>query len=94
VGRKTRKTKIRHDEVRSNRSGLIGIGFVVVSLAVVVGIQGQTLKKKEHEYYLKEQSLQKQIDEEETLAGKLEEQRIFVQTKQYIEEMEKRNLDW
>ena len=48
---------------------LIGITFVVFSLAVIVTVKGASLKDKE-----------------------LEEYRIYVQTKQYIEEVAKQKL--
>ena len=56
---------------------LIGITFVVFSLAVIVTVKGASLKDKELEYQIREE---------------LEEYRIYVQTKQYIEEVAKQKL--
>ncbi len=54
---------------------LIGITFVVFSLAVIVTVKGASLKDKELER-----------------SKELEEYRIYVQTKQYIEEVAKQKL--
>ena len=65
---------------------LIGITFVVFSLAVIVTVKGASLKDKELEYQIREENLTAQRDKE------LEEYRIYVQTKQYIEEVAKQKL--
>ena len=71
---------------------IIGITFVVFSLAVIVTIKGVTLKEKEREYELRLENLQAQVDKEEERSKKLEEYRVYVQTKQYIEEVAKQKL--
>jgi cell division protein FtsB len=88
IGRSRRKRKDRW----GNRMALIGITFVVFSLAVTVTIKGTTLKEKEREYQLRVQNLQAQVDKEEERAKELEEYRVYVQTKQYIEEVAKQKL--
>lgn len=50
------------------------------------------MKKKDLEYQAKEQSLMRQVELEENRAAELEEYRIYVQTKQYIEEVAKQKL--
>lgn len=50
------------------------------------------MKKKDLEYQAKEQSLMRQVELEEKRAEELEEYRIYVQTKQYIEEVAKQKL--
>lgn len=71
---------------------LIGITFVVISMAVVVNLRGASLKDKELEYQIKEENLQARLEQEERRAAQLEEERIFVQTKQYIEQVAKEKL--
>ena len=71
---------------------LIGVTFVVFSLAVIVTIKGVALKEKEQEYHLRLESLKVQVDKETERAEKLEEYRVYVQTKQYVEEVAKQKL--
>lgn len=71
---------------------LVGITLVVLSMAVVVQMRGGSLRAKDLEYQVKEENLARQIEEEKTRAKQLEEQRIYVQTKQYIEKTAKEKL--
>lgn len=71
---------------------LIGITFVVFSLAIIVTIKGAGLKEKDREYQLRLENLQAQVEKEEARAGELEEYRKYVQTKKYIEEVAKQKL--
>lgn len=75
-----------------NRMAILGITFVVLSLAVIVTIKGGTLKEKEREYELRLEALKTQEADEEERSQKLEEYRIYVQTRQYIEEVAKQKL--
>ena len=70
-----------------NRMALIGITMVVLSLAIVVRIGASSLKEKDLEYQAKEQNLEEVLADEEERALELEEYRIYVQTKQYIEKI-------
>lgn len=79
-------------EALENRLVVIGISLVVLALSVVVGISSKSLEQKNHEYILKEESLMKQISAEKARADQLEHQRIYVQTKQYIEKVAKEKL--
>ena len=71
---------------------LIGITFVVFSLAVIVTVKGASLKDKELEDQIREENLTAQRDKELERSKELEEYRIYVQTKQYIEEVAKQKL--
>ena len=71
---------------------LIGITFVVFSLAVIVTVKGASLKDKELEYQIREENLTALRDKELERSKELEEYRIYVQTKQYIEEVAKQKL--
>ena len=61
-------------------------------MAVVVNLRGASLKDKELQYQMKEETLQKRLEQEQQRAEQLEEQRIYVQTKQYIEKVAKEKL--
>ena len=87
-----RRTKKRKQGRWGNRMALVGITFVVMSLAVAVNIRGSSLRQKDLEYRIREEKLLKQKEEEEARAAELEERRIFVQTKQYIEQVAKEKL--
>lgn len=71
---------------------MLGLTLVVGSLAVVVGIRGSSLREKDAEYRMKETRLEAQLAEEERRAEQLEEERVYVQTKQYIEKVAKEKL--
>ena len=71
---------------------LIGITMVVLSLAVIVQTRGVDLKKKDLVYQIKEEQLEAQVAAEEERAAQLEEYRVYVQTKQYIEKIAKEKL--
>ena len=80
-----RRTKRKKRERLGNRLAIIGITFVVLSMAVVVNMRSASLKQRDLEYQMKEESLRNQLAQEEQRAAKLEEERVYVQTKQYIE---------
>ncbi|GLC78256.1 FtsB family cell division protein [Lacrimispora brassicae] len=86
------KSRRKRKDKWGNRMALIGITFVVFSLAVIVTIKGVGLKEKEREYELRLENLQAQVDKEDERSKKLEEYRVYVQTKQYIEEVAKQKL--
>ncbi|WP_442855551.1 septum formation initiator family protein [Clostridium sp. Marseille-P2415] len=86
------KSRRKRKDKWGNRMALIGITFVVFSLAVIVTLKGVTLKEKEQEYRLRLENLQAQVDKEQERAKELEEYRVYVQTKQYIEEVAKQKL--
>lgn len=86
------KTRRRKKDKWSNRLAIVGITLVVISLGVVVNLKSTSMKKKDLEYQLREQTLKQQVEKEENRAEELEEYRIYVQTKQYIEEVAKQKL--
>ncbi len=88
---RARKDRSRHDKA-VNRMTLVGITLVVVSLAVAINLRGTSLKAKDLEYQVKEANLIRQVEEEQDRSEELEERRIFVQTKQYIEQVAKEKL--
>ena len=72
----------------NNRMALVG----VLSLAVAVHIKGIDLKEKDRSYSIREENLEAQVAKEEERAKQLEEYRVYVQTKQYIEKVAKEKL--
>lgn len=90
--KETRKTKRKKRERLGNRLALTGITFVVLSMAIVVNMRSASLKQRDFEYQMKEESLRAQLAQEEQRAARLEEERVYVQTKQYIEKVAKEKL--
>ena len=90
---KTRGTgRRKRREGWSNSLAIIGITVVVLSLALVVNIKNHSMEKKVMEYQAKEESLTRQVENEQKRAAELEERRVYVQTKQYSEEVAKQKL--
>lgn len=90
--RETRRSIRKRKEHQGSRMALVGITFVVISLAVVVNIRGTTLKEKDQAYQIREENLTRELEQEKKRAQELEEERIYVQTKEYIEKMAKEKL--
>ena len=84
--RQDRTAGKKKKEKAANRLALMGITLVVLSLG------GISMKEKDRQYRLKEEQLEKQKSEEEQRAQELEEYRIYVQTKEYIEKVAKEKL--
>ena len=82
----------RRKEKNGNRFAIITVTVVVVSLAVGVNIKTGSLKAKEAQYTEREKALERQLEEQEERAADLEEERVYVQTKQYIEKIAKEKL--
>lgn len=89
---RNRRTKQRSKYSLGSRMALIGITMVVLSLAVVTNLGASSLREKDLEYQAKEQNLEKLLAEEESRASQLEEYRVYVQTKQYVEKVAKEKL--
>ena len=87
-----RRNKRKSRNSWGNRMALIGITIVVMSLGVVTHVGTASLREKEQEYAVKEQNLEKTKAQEEARAAELEEYRIYVQTKQYVEKVAKEKL--
>lgn len=90
--RMSERARKRRKDRWGNRLAILGITIVVVSLGVVVNVKSGSLRKKDLEYQTREETLVRQVDQEKSRANELEEYRIYVQTKQYIEEVAKQKL--
>ncbi len=91
MSRRSRSRRYKRDKW-GNRMAMLGLTLVVGSLAVVVGIRGNSLRDKDMEYRLKQEKLQTELENEERRAQELEEKRVYVQTKQYIEKVAKEKM--
>lgn len=89
---RTRRSREKKRDKWGNRMALIGITVVVLSLAVVIGLKSKSLKEKDLAYQIREENLLAQKAKEEERKEELEERKIYVQTKQYIEEVAKEKL--
>ena len=89
---KNKKIKKQKKDRWANRMAIIGITLVVFSLGVVVNVKSASMKKKDLEYQEREAFLQQQYDQEANRAEELKEYQVYVQTKQYIEEVAKQKL--
>ena len=89
---KNKKGKQQRKDKWSNRIALIGVTIVVLSLAVVVNIKSASLRQRDLEYQIREENLEVQKQKELERKADLEERKVYVQTKQYIEEVAKEKL--
>jgi len=74
----------------SNRLGIIGITAVVAILGGVLTFSMMESNKKLTTLTNQEAKLQEELEQEQTRVDELEEQRVYIQTKKYIEEAAKR----
>ena len=92
TGRKKRR------EGLGNRLAIIGITIVVLSLAVVVNVKFLRNMSQRAADILRDDLANRgpvrlsQVENEQKRAAELEERRVYVQTKQYIEEVAKQKL--
>lgn len=87
-----RKKLKRKDGNLSNKLTFVGVILVVCFLALAMGVKGHDLKKKEQAYAIRVENLEKQVGQEETRAEELEQHRVYVTTKEYIEKIAKEKL--
>ena len=64
----------------------------ITSFSILCKENRASLKEKDLAYQIKEENLAKELEEEKERAEKLEEERIYVQTKEYIEKVAKEKL--
>ena len=77
---------------RQNRLGVFAVGFVATVLAVVFAVQTYQLKEKDRAYEERLEQLRQEIAAETEKGEELKELQIYMQTKQYIEEMARRKF--
>lgn len=82
----------KHKKV-SRRKNVINSIAVILIMLVFVGIiahQIDNLREEEKELSRKEQMLEERLEREQERTQELEERRVYVQTKEYIEEEAKK----
>ena len=88
-----RKKRTKKKEINIEiRLSLIAITLVICTLTLTLQARSYGLKALEHEYILKEEKLLKELDNEKKRSEELEEMKIYIQTKGYIEKMARENL--
>lgn len=80
----------RKKESKEGRLGIIGIVALVVVFAVVIYSKTIESKGELEELNKKQEQLQESLYEEEARSEALEEKKIYVKTKLYVEEMAKK----
>lgn len=71
----------------SHKLGMAAVTLVVAAMLCVLSVKMTSLRERDEVYAARESALEKQLETEKERSEQLEEQRIYVQTKQYIEEM-------
>lgn len=79
-------------EQTGNKMIIYIVTAVVAVFALVLWVRTRALEAKEQQYIEKEQAILAQVAQEEERAKTLEEYRVYVQTKQYVEKMAKEKL--
>ena len=83
--RKVRKRKKR-------RTGLKLIAVMVMFICGIVIFKRQDLEKEYHSKLLKKESLEQQIETENSVAKELEEKKAYMQTKRFVEDVAREAL--
>lgn len=90
----TRKTRVVNGrgkrKGRGNRINGLAVIFIAAILIFVLGIQIKNMEQEDKELSAKVNNLQNTCEQESNRTQELEAQKIYVQTRQYIEEMAKK----
>lgn len=82
----------RKEKMRGNRLGVVAIGFVVILLLCVLSVQTVQLKATQSKYQERENVLRRELEAERARTADLDEYRVYVQTKEYIESAARQRL--
>lgn len=82
----------KYRKKRLNRACNKAIFFVLAVMTIVLSVMTVQLKDKQKQYEERIEVLQRELAEEEDYAQQLEEKKLYVQTKQYIEEIAREKL--
>lgn len=74
---------------KRNKLSMFLIGFAVMVLCSVLLVQISDMRETQRQLKTQEASLQARYDEEMNRTKQLEEERVYVQTKKYVEEKAK-----
>jgi len=84
------KKKTANKFKQSNKLGMFSVLIIVVSICGVLLYQMKDLNAKDKELEKTQSELKQQLEDEKERSEYLEEQRIYVQTKKYVEEVAKK----
>lgn len=82
-------SRAKGKQKNEGRLGIIGICAVVIAFGVVMFIKTEDTREEAEDLSKKQQQLEAQLQDEQERAGQLEEKKIYVQTKKYVEEVAK-----
>lgn len=91
--KETRRPKRRKRDRQGNRMALIGIVFVIFSMALVVNARSSSLRAKDLEYQVREENLRAQVEEEKKRAEDLEENGSMSRQSSILRKLPKRSWD-
>lgn len=77
---------------RSNRAAMVGITVVVALLLCGLFLQGMRLQEKAEVYAAKEAQLEADIEAENERTQEIEDQKKYMQTKKFVEEVAREKL--
>ena len=77
---------------RSNRAAMIGISVMVAVLLCVLFIQGSRLQVTAEVYAAREAELSEEIEKERERTQEIEDQKKYMQTDKYVEEVARQKL--
>ncbi len=89
MNRKRQARKMKQNQI----SGLVLITLIIAVLAIMLSFRYADLREKQEGYAGQQAYLENLIKEEEERAEALAAQKIFVQTKQYIEQVAREKLN-
>ena len=69
-----------------NGVSILGLVLVVTLLAIVIFVRGNTLQEQNKNYLAMEESLEEELNKEKQREKKLDEERVYSKTKEYIME--------
>ena len=72
--------------VFGNGVTILGLVLVVTLLAIVIFVRGNTLQEQNKNYLAMEESLEEELNKEKQREKKLDEERVYSKTKEYIME--------
>lgn len=75
---------------REGRLGIVGICAVVIIFGMVMFMRTRDSKEEIEELKQKQEQIEDRLEKEELRAAELEERRVYVQTKMYVEEIAKK----
>lgn len=88
----TRRARERNTERSGNRPAVITFSVVAACMFLIFNIKVGSLRKKKAFYEERERILAQQLESENQRAAELEQYRIYVQTKEYVEKTAKEKL--